>query len=203
MAYRVQAEASGDLDRQTARLLDQLAQEADRQRPFEGAAADQANTPIPRASVVKPIEPMPTLKPGALLTREWQGRIERVMALENGFAWNGKTYGSLSAAAFAITGKWNGRRFFLGGAARRKAGCSDERKGKQLQIDERRGTSRPPRPWRQSDDGDNAKIPTLRDLHARVDRSRSRARVQFPARATRSGGGLCKEPGPRRLEASA
>ncbi|MBV8574436.1 MAG: DUF2924 domain-containing protein [Acetobacteraceae bacterium] len=30
-----------------------------------------------------------------------------------GFAWNGKTYPSLSAVAFAITGtKWNGYRFF-------------------------------------------------------------------------------------------
>jgi hypothetical protein len=55
------------------------------------------------------------LKPGALLTREWQGRIERVMTLGDGFAWNGKTYASLSAVAFAITGvKWNGHRFFFG-----------------------------------------------------------------------------------------
>jgi hypothetical protein len=147
MAYRVQAETSGDLDRQTAKLLDRLAQEAGRQRPVEGAAEDQANTRIPRASKAKTLEPMPTLKPGALLTREWQGRMERVMALEQGFAWNGKTYGSLSAAAFAITGvKWNGRRFFLAGGARGEAGRIDRGKDKQLGIDERRGTSRPPRP---------------------------------------------------------
>jgi hypothetical protein len=31
----------------------------------------------------------------------------------NGFAWNGKTYRSLSKVAFAITGThWNGPRFF-------------------------------------------------------------------------------------------
>ena len=30
-----------------------------------------------------------------------------------GFAWNGKTYDSLSKVAFAITGtRWNGPRFF-------------------------------------------------------------------------------------------
>ena len=59
------------------------------------------------------------LKPGALLTREWQGKIERVMVLEEGFAWNGKTYASVSAVAFAITGvKWNGRRFFFGAGDR-------------------------------------------------------------------------------------
>jgi hypothetical protein len=57
-------------------------------------------------------EPL-NLKPGALLIREWQGRLERVTLVDDGFAWKGATYGSLSAAAFAITGtKWNGRRFF-------------------------------------------------------------------------------------------
>jgi hypothetical protein len=33
--------------------------------------------------------------------------------LADGFAWNGKTYPSLSQVAFAITGtRWNGPRFF-------------------------------------------------------------------------------------------
>ena len=33
--------------------------------------------------------------------------------LADGFAWNGKTYSSLSQVAFAITGtRWNGPRFF-------------------------------------------------------------------------------------------
>jgi Protein of unknown function (DUF2924) len=35
------------------------------------------------------------------------------MVLADGFAWNGKTYFSLSQVAFAITGtRWNGPRFF-------------------------------------------------------------------------------------------
>ena len=42
------------------------------------------------------------LKPGALLIREWRGRLERVAVVNDGFAWNGTTYTSLSAAAFAI-----------------------------------------------------------------------------------------------------
>jgi hypothetical protein len=34
--------------------------------------------------------------------------------MSDGFAWNGRTYDSLSKVAFAITGtKWNGPRFFL------------------------------------------------------------------------------------------
>ena len=53
------------------------------------------------------------LKAGALLVREWKGRLERVMILEEGFAWNGQTFGSLSQIAKAMTGtNWNGHRFF-------------------------------------------------------------------------------------------
>ncbi len=53
------------------------------------------------------------LNPGSLLVREWKGRLERIMVLEEGFAWNGTTYPSLSMVAQAITGtSWNGHRFF-------------------------------------------------------------------------------------------
>ena len=53
------------------------------------------------------------LKPGTILTREWNGQCHRVMVVDAGFVWNGKTYDSLSRIAFAITGsKWNGPRFF-------------------------------------------------------------------------------------------
>lgn len=52
-------------------------------------------------------------KPGTLLVREWNGELQRVMVLQEGFAWNGQTFDSLSKVAFAITGtKWNGPRFF-------------------------------------------------------------------------------------------
>ncbi len=53
------------------------------------------------------------LKPGTVLGREWNGQMQRVAVLADGFAWNGKTYPSLSKAAFAITGtRWNGPKFF-------------------------------------------------------------------------------------------
>ena len=53
------------------------------------------------------------MKAGALLVREWNGRFERVMILEVGFAWKGQTFGSLSPIAKAMTGtNWNGHRFF-------------------------------------------------------------------------------------------
>jgi hypothetical protein len=53
------------------------------------------------------------IKPGSILVREWNGHLQRVTALEEGFAWEGKTYRSLSMVARAITGgHWNGPRFF-------------------------------------------------------------------------------------------
>ena len=39
------------------------------------------------------------LRPGTLLTREWDGHLQRVMVLADGFSWNGKTYPSLSTTS--------------------------------------------------------------------------------------------------------
>lgn len=45
--------------------------------------------------------------------REWKGKSHRVMVLQDGFAYEGKPYGSLSEIARFITGsRWNGPRFF-------------------------------------------------------------------------------------------
>ena len=43
------------------------------------------------------------LRPGAVLTREWNGHNHRVMVVDGGFAFEGKTYDSLSKVAFAVT----------------------------------------------------------------------------------------------------
>jgi len=57
--------------------------------------------------------PQTELKPGTVLMREWDGHLQRVMVLADGFSWNGKTYASLSMVAFAMTGtRWSGPRFF-------------------------------------------------------------------------------------------
>ena len=53
------------------------------------------------------------LHPGTMLAREWNGQMQRVAVLADGFAWNCKTYPSLSKVAFAITGsRWSGPKFF-------------------------------------------------------------------------------------------
>jgi Protein of unknown function (DUF2924) len=130
MAYRLQAEAFGDLDRKTIRMLERLADDAADKSAANGSSKpgsdEHAESKV--SSVRAAYEPL-ILKPGALLIREWQGRLERVTVLDGGFAWNGATYSSLSAVAFAITGtKWNGHRFF--GVGRRDriraSDCDDD-----------------------------------------------------------------------------
>jgi len=88
------------------------------------ARKTRRNQKLRREARAAPHDAPMVLKPGAVLSREWRGRMERVTAMEEGFSWNGKSYSSLSAAAFAITGvKWNGPRFFFGSMGRGKAGA--------------------------------------------------------------------------------
>src|ERR1051325_8756835 len=93
IAYRIQETAYGRLDSATARLLKQL-------------MAQYAKMP---GKIVLPRR----IKPGAILVREWKGESHRVTVLQDGFAYQGKTYESLSVIARLITGpRWNGPRFF-------------------------------------------------------------------------------------------
>lgn len=53
------------------------------------------------------------LTPGARLVRDWRGDTHIVSVMEEGFLYDGKTYGSLSEIARTITGaRWSGPRFF-------------------------------------------------------------------------------------------
>jgi hypothetical protein len=98
LAYRLQTDAFGGLDKSIQRTLRANSHE-DAAAPFDRRA------PQTRDGVA--------LKAGALLVREWNGKLERVMILRDGFAWNGQTFGSLSQIARAMTGtNWNGHRFF-------------------------------------------------------------------------------------------
>jgi hypothetical protein len=98
LACRLQSDAFGGLDKSIRKIL-RSGKEDGVGAPFDRRA------PQTRDGV--------GLKAGALLVREWNGRLERVMILEEGFAWNGQTFGSLSQIAKAMTGtNWNGHRFF-------------------------------------------------------------------------------------------
>jgi hypothetical protein len=98
LAYRLQSNAFGDLDKSIRRNL-------------RSEMRDGAGVPFDRRA--PQTRQGAALKVGALLVREWKGQLERVMILEDGFAWNGHTFGSLSQIAKAMTGtNWNGHRFF-------------------------------------------------------------------------------------------
>ena len=57
--------------------------------------------------------PARALSPGTQLMREWNGAIQRVDVVDEGFVWNGQSFRTLSAVAVAITGtKWSGPKFF-------------------------------------------------------------------------------------------
>ncbi len=86
LAWRMQAEAHGGLDRNTK----------DKLRKAEA-----------------PKQSEPGLSLGMRLVREWQGVRHEVTVVAGGFLHNGKIHKSLSMIARAITGsRWNGPRFF-------------------------------------------------------------------------------------------
>ena len=99
LAYRLQAAEFGDLDTSVLRHLDGSSE------PEKGQHRFAVRSPTTRDGR--------KLKAGSYLVREWNGRLERVMIMEAGFAWNGTIHASLSQVAKAMTGtNWNGHRFF-------------------------------------------------------------------------------------------
>ncbi|WP_221794417.1 DUF2924 domain-containing protein [Aquisediminimonas sediminicola] len=93
ISYKLQERRLGGISRSTRLLLLQV----------------KART---RESGVK--KPMPRkLTPGTRLVRDWHGTGHTVIVLDDGFEFDGKRWGSLTAIAKAITGThWNGNRFF-------------------------------------------------------------------------------------------
>ena len=93
-AWRLQAEAFGDLDSKTAASLKRAR-----------AAVSKGNGPVPNMSTA--------LRAGSVLVREWRGVTHRVLVRDKGFEREGKEYRTLSEVARAITGtRWSGPRFF-------------------------------------------------------------------------------------------
>ncbi len=93
IAYKIQEDAYGGIDRTTAQLLKQL---------MEQFANNNGRIALPRR-----------IKSGAVLIRQWKGERHQVTVLEDGFSYRGKPYESLSQIARLITGtRWNGPKFF-------------------------------------------------------------------------------------------
>jgi hypothetical protein len=94
LAYKLQVRTYGGLKPETRRRLRQL---------YKAFKANPSYTPAPNLG----------LKPGLVLSREWNGTQHQVMVLEKGFAYGGENFGSLSEVARRITGsRWSGPVFF-------------------------------------------------------------------------------------------
>jgi hypothetical protein len=113
IAWRMQADAEGDLSERARRRAMELANDADlrmtppRERKAAPVAEVQTNT------IAKTVVSATNLLPGTALKREYKGQTVRVMVLADGFEYLGERYKSLSAVAKAVTGQhWNGRLFF-------------------------------------------------------------------------------------------
>jgi len=97
IAYKIQEDVFGGLDRTIARLLRQL---------IEQFAKNNGRIVLHRR-----------IKPGAVLIREWKGERHQVTVLADGFVYRDKSYESLSQIARLITGtRWNGLAFIAASA---------------------------------------------------------------------------------------
>ena len=113
IAWRMQANAEGDLSERARRRAMELANDADIRMtpPGEPKSAPDAETRT--KTVTTQVQVSTELLPGTALNREYKGQNVCVKVLADGFVWEGERYKSLSAVAKAVTGKhWNGYHFF-------------------------------------------------------------------------------------------
>lgn len=123
IAWRLQANAAGDLTERIRRQALEIAEDADlRSRgPVGFLAQTSANHPPVIIDRSQPQRDWRLPEPGTLLTRRLRDRRIMVKVLEDGFEYESRRYRSLSAIAREVTGtRWNGLRFF--GLAERRHG---------------------------------------------------------------------------------
>lgn len=116
IAWRIQANAEGDLSERARRRAEELANDADvRVMPPRTHATNAAQATVEQ-TVRLAFNADPRLPaPGTAITRTYKGRTIRVLVSPDGsgFEHEGERYKTLSAVAKAITGSHvNGFRFF-------------------------------------------------------------------------------------------
>ena len=111
IAWRLQALEFGDLSERARQRAAELAHDADlRLRPTVEVRQHLQGTDLRQVASVSD----PRIPPvGRTLTRHYRGGTVQVTIMREGFEWNGRVYGSLSAIAWHATGtRWNGYAFF-------------------------------------------------------------------------------------------
>src|SRR5262249_27301636 len=112
IAWRLQAKAEGDLSERARRRAAELAAEADVRLSAPPTDADATTDKQPVTLPMPADDRLP--RPGTIPTPRYKGRALQVEVLEQGFAFEGKTYRSLSAVAKAVTGSHCSGHFFFG-----------------------------------------------------------------------------------------
>jgi hypothetical protein len=113
IAWRLQANAEGDLSERARLRALEIANDADlRVRAPKADIGTHAHTRTTVTAINGARDPrLP--RPGTLLTREFKGQVHVVKVLADGFEYDGRQYKSLSKVATEIAGtRWNGFVFF-------------------------------------------------------------------------------------------
>lgn len=111
IAWRIQANAHGDLSERARRRAEELANDADLRTTAPKVKADQVAITTTASVAFGHDARLPM--PGAILRRPYKGREIVVRVLPRGFEYEGEVYRTLSAVARAVTGThWNGYHFF-------------------------------------------------------------------------------------------
>ena len=114
IAWRLQMLAQGDLSERARERALAIARDADLRTQVPKQWMTNGSGPVRGRRQDRRLP-----KVGSVLTRDYRGRTVTVKVLANGFEYDGRPYGSLSAVARAATGtRWNGLLFF--GLAQRK-----------------------------------------------------------------------------------
>jgi hypothetical protein len=110
IAWRLQVQAQGDLSERARRRALEIANDADLKTQVP-PHWDRTGSTAPRTRRVGHASRIPAA--GTLLRRQYRDRTVVVKILSDGFEYEGRRYGSLSAVARAATGtRWNGLLFF-------------------------------------------------------------------------------------------
>jgi Protein of unknown function (DUF2924) len=105
IAWRLQANAEGDLSERARQRALALAEEAELRTRAPASLLKKLSGANHRDSRLPP--------PGTWLTRQFQQQSVTVEVLDKGFGYQGRVYKSLSAVARHVTGtQWNGFSFF-------------------------------------------------------------------------------------------
>ena len=114
IAWRMQANAEGDLSERARRRASEIACDADlRTRAPKGFVTESSCDGESSVDHSRPQRDWRLPAPGTLLTRRLEDRQIVVKVLGDGFEYESRRYRSLSAIAREVTGtRWNGLLFF-------------------------------------------------------------------------------------------